>query len=148
MSNPLTLSDTHSATSSPESADGPTQPDLLDGRTTGNCGPVHARASRSRSQASSAAPTMNGIYGPTSFASSQAIAPPQSWASRLQQRLARVGSTKFSLTWRASATPAKRPLFRLAASTRTIDVTDSGSPLPTPSGTSNHGKNHVAGRLD
>jgi hypothetical protein len=30
---------------------------------------------------------------------------------------------------------------------RPIDVTGFGS-LPTPSGTSNHGKNHVAGRLD
>lgn len=41
------------------------------------------------------------------------------------------GSTEFTLTWRLKATPAKRPIFRLAASTRRISATGStGWPTP------------------
>lgn len=38
------------------------------------------------------------------------------------------------MTWKASTTPAKRPLLRLVPSTRPIDVTDSGSLPPPPPG--------------
>ena len=50
-------------------------------------------------------------------------------------------------TWKASATPLGRRFCRRVPQVRRIDVTGSGS-LPTPSGTSNKGKNHVAGRID
>lgn len=43
--------------------------------------------------------------------------------------------------------PSGLPSFRLAVSAPRIDVTGNGL-LPTPSGTSNHGKSHVSGRLD
>ena len=46
-------------------------------------------------------------------------------------RLARIGSTECSLTWKASATPAGRPLSRLAPSARPIDATEHGL-WPTP----------------
>lgn len=53
-----------------------------------------------------------------------------------------------SATWRLSATPGGRPLLSLRLPLGPFtDVTGSGF-LPTPSGTSNHGKNHVMGRLD
>lgn len=48
-------------------------------------------------------------------------------------------STRCWLTWKGSATPAGRPLFRLAVSTRRTAATGSGSLLPTP-GTPNGGR--------
>ena len=107
---------TPSAISSPASVDGPTQPDLLGGLTAANCGPAPARVSRSRSRARSEAPTTSGTYGPTCFASPVPDGPLSSWESRLRQRLARIGSTESLLTWKASATPAGRPLSRLVPS--------------------------------
>jgi hypothetical protein len=87
------------------------------------------------------------ICGLRGFLSSPSAALQSSLESRLKRRLDGVGSTLFSLTWKAKVTPAGRPLCRLAALAPPIDVTVCGS-LQTPSGTSNHGKNHVAGRLD
>jgi hypothetical protein len=58
-----------------------------------------------------------------------------------------VGSTLYRLIWKDRATPAGRLLPTLALSARGIDG-GGFIGLPTPSGTSNHGKNHVAGRLD
>lgn len=117
---------TPSAISLPESVDGPMQPDLLAGLTAANCGPVPARASRSRSRARSEAPTTSGTYGPTCFASSVPDGPLSSWESRLRQRLGTVGSTECLLTWKASHTPGGRSLSRLAPSMRRIDVIASG----------------------
>ncbi len=56
-------------------------------------------------------------------------------------------STTCLLTWKVSATPRGRLLFRLVPSMPRTAETGSGL-LPTPSGTSNGGKNHVMGRLD
>src|SRR5690606_29907257 len=127
MSSPPTLPDTGSATSSPASADGPMQPDLLDGLMTGSCGPDVLPASRSASRESSEARTMSGICGPTCFDSPVPDGPLFSWESRLRQRLARIGSTECLLTWKVSATPQGRPLSRLVPSTRLTGVTVSGS---------------------
>lgn len=70
---------------------------------------------------------MIGTYGPTTFDSSLPAGPLSSWVSRLQQRLARIGSTECMMTWKASATPAGRQLFRLVPSTRHTAVIDCGS---------------------
>lgn len=51
------------------------------------------------------------------------------------------------LTWKVSATPRGRLLFRLVPSALPTVETGCGL-LPTPSGVSNHGKNHVMGRMD
>src|SRR5690606_9619994 len=126
-----TLPATGSATSSPASADGPMQPDLLAGPTTASCGPAHPRASRSRSRAKAKPRLTIGTCGPTFFASPVPDGPLSSWESRLRRRLARTGSTECSLTWRASDTPAGRPLSRLVPSTRPTDGTASGL-WPTP----------------
>lgn len=50
-----------------------------------------------------------------------------SLVSRLRRRLDGVGSTLFSLTWRAKATPAGRPYFQLAASALRTSDNDAGS---------------------
>ncbi len=127
MSSPTTLPDTGSATSSPASAAGPLQLDLLGGPMTASCGPAPARVSRSARPARDSGTTTNGTCGPTSFACSVPDGPLSGWESRLRQRLARIGSTECLLTWKTSATPAGRPLSRLVPSTRPIVVTVSGS---------------------
>lgn len=126
MFDQTTSLDMRSAISLQESADGHLQLDLLDGLTTDRSGQAPARASRSLSQENNLAQPMSGIYGPTFFDSSEAVAPPSSWAIRLQQRLGRIGSTECLMTWKASVTPAKRPLLRLAPSTPRIVEIDSG----------------------
>ena len=131
MSMQMTFAGFDSATFSPASADGRSPRDLQDGRTTANSGPARRRASRSASPGASEARTMNGTYGPTTFASSVPDGPLSAWESRLRQRLARIGSTECSLTWKASTTPAGRPLSRLVPSTRRTDATDYGL-WPTP----------------
>lgn len=118
MLNPQTSLDTGSATSSPASADGPSQPDLLGGPTIESCGPVPRRASRSPSRVREKPRLTIGTCGPTFSGSPVPDGPLSSWESRLRRRLARTGSTECSLTWKASATPAGRPLSRLVPSTR------------------------------
>ena len=58
--------------------------------------------------------TIRGICGPTSFDSPAPSGPLSSWVSRLQARLASIGSTESPLIWREKATPAERSMFRLA----------------------------------
>jgi hypothetical protein len=122
---------TPSAISSPALEDGASQLGSPGGPTTVPCGPARVRASRSVSPAPAADPPTSGTYGPTCFASSVPAGPLSSWESRLRQRLARIGSTECSLTWKASATPAGRSLSRLVPSTRPTGETASGL-WPTP----------------
>lgn len=125
----MTLWDTGNATSSPESQAGRSLPGSPDGLTTASCGPDRARANRSQSQVKAPAPTTSGICGPTSFACSVPDGPLSGWESRLRQRLARIGSTECSLTWKASTTPAGRPLSRLVPSMgRTVEIVSGSSP--------------------
>ena len=56
-------------------------------------------------------------------------------------------STKCFLIWRGVITNQERLWFRLAPLAHRTGGTGFGF-LPTPSGTSSHGKNHVVGRLD
>lgn len=136
MSDPTTCADTRNAISSPASADGRLPPGSLDGPTTANCGQVRRRASRSASRAKEKPWLTIGTCGPTFFESSVPEGPLSSWESRLRRRLARAGSTECSLTWKASATPAGRPLSRLVPSTgRTVVIESGSSPMecwPTP----------------
>lgn len=134
MFNPMTSPDTGSATSSPASAAGPSQPDLLGGPTIENCGPAPRRASRSPSRVNEKPRLTIGTCGPTFSGSLVPAGPLSSWESRLRRRLARTGSTECSLIWKESATPAGRPLSRLVPSTRPTDGTASGLwPTPTAS---------------
>lgn len=126
MFNPPTLPDTGSATSSPESVAGPSQPDLLGGPTIVNFGPAPRRASRSPSLAREKPRLTIGTCGPTFSGSPVPAGPLSSWESRLRRRLARTGSTECSLTWKESATPAGRPLSRLVPSMRPTEGIASG----------------------
>ncbi len=133
MSKPATSQATRSATSSPASAAGHMQLDLLGGPTIDRSGRDRARASRSRSPAREPVSTTRGICGPTSFASSVPAGPLSSWESRLRDRLAMVGSTELSLIWRAKVTPAGASISRLAPWTPpTSGRGSTGSPWPTP----------------
>lgn len=147
MSSLTICGDTRNVTSSLASADGHSQPDLPDGLTIDLFGQVPARASRSPSRGKAPAKVTTAISGPPSSVLSIPIAPLSLWESKLRQRLNSVGSMELSAIWKERVTPAGRRFFQRAPRMRPIDVTGSGS-LPTPSGTSNHGKNHVSGRID
>lgn len=125
----MTLWDTPNAISSPASEAGHSPLASQAGPTTASCGQARVRASRSASPAKVLAPTTSGICGPTSFASSVPDGPLSGWESRLRQRLARIGSTECFLTWKASVTPAGRPLSRLVPSMgRTVEIVSGSSP--------------------
>lgn len=122
----MTSKDSTVSICSPGSAAGNSPSTSQDGASK-KSGPGRAPASRSRSRASRPAPTMLGIYGPTSFDSSMYGVQRSTFSSKLLQRLARIGSTECVLVWRAKATPAKHTYFQLAPSTRRIDVIVSGA---------------------
>lgn len=126
MSNRKTSTATRSATSSPESADGHSQPASPGGRKTASCGPARARASRSRQQESSKAPPTLGICGPTFVDSLPPAGPLSSWENRLRQRLACIGSTECVLTWKQAATKLGRLYSRLVPSTHPTAEIDCG----------------------
>jgi hypothetical protein len=73
----------------------------------------------------------NATCGLRGFLSSPSAALQSSLESRLKRQLDGAGSTLFSLTWRAKATPAGRPYFQLAASALRTSDNDVGS-WPTP----------------
>ena len=126
MSSRMTSRVTRSATSSPVSVDGPTQLDWLDILMIGNSGQAHAHVSPSALLENSKAKKTKGISGRSSSTSSEPEGPLSSWENKLRLRLERIGSTECNLTWKASATPAGRQLFRLVPSTRPIDEIDFG----------------------
>lgn len=126
MSSRMTSRATRSATSSPVSADGATQLDWLDILMIGNSGRDHAHVSPSALPESSKGRKTKGTSGRSSSISSAPDGPLLSWESRLRLRLERIGSTECTLTWKASATPAGRQLFRLVPSMRPINEIDFG----------------------
>ena len=149
MSHPPILTDTFSVISSQASVDGRLPCDSQAGQPTGRYGQEAAPANLSARQAKALGLLTSGTCGPASTGSSGSAALQSSLASRLQARLSDLGSTLYSLTWKPWVTPAGRMLARQRALARnTSDSAPTGQRLPTPSGTSNHGKNHVAGRLD
>ncbi len=131
----MTLDLTPSATSSPASASGPTRCDSPAGLTTDPSGQVLARASLSAQPALEKAPTTNDTSGPSSIASSPSAILQLSLESRLRARMASVGSTLYTLTWKHRDTPLARPICALRASAPRTSVSDSGllqSGWPTP----------------
>ncbi len=146
MSDPTNSPDTTSVTFSQDSVVGPT-PSNWQAGPIGSYGPVPVLASLSASQARELGIRTSGIYGRHGFTSSASANLQRLLESKLQMRLAMAGSMELSATWKVRATPAGRLYCQRVPRMRRIDVTGYGS-LPTPSGTSNHGKNHVAGRID
>lgn len=122
------------STGSQASASGPTLFDGLDGLTTGQPGREVAPAGPSRSRASAGALTTRATFGRHGFGSSASAGLTCSLVNNLIRRTR--GSILYSLTWKASATPSRRLIFRLRASGARMSASDiSGWPTPTtPSG--------------
>lgn len=131
MSSRMTSRATRSATSSRGSVDGATQLDWLDILMIGNSGQAANHASPTVLRGKVSGKPTNVISDRTSTASSLRDDRVSIWENRLRLRLARIGSTECILTWKASATPAGRLLFRLVPSIRPIEEIAFGL-WPTP----------------
>lgn len=119
---PTSLPPTPSAISSLASADGPTPSTSPDGPATAPCGPAPARANLSARQAAEAGQLTSGTCGPRSSTSSTSADLQRCLESRLRARMASLGSTLFTLTWKVRVTPLGRPICALRASVpRTSD---------------------------
>lgn len=128
---PETFEDTGNAISSLESACGPTPCASPGGPTTGQSGPLPARASRSRRPASGEAPRTRGTCGPSLLDSSPSAALTFSLASRLRARTDSLGSTMYRLTWKVRRTPSGRPIPALRATARPTSASGfTGWPSP------------------
>ena len=137
-----TSKDSRRRTSSPASADGASQLELLDGPTTNNCGPGLALVSLFPLPVKPLHNSTSAISGRTSSASSRRVDLSALLASRLQQRLASIGSTECSMTWKERATPAGRSFFQLQLSAPRTRETDFGLwPTPTARDYKDSGKN-------
>jgi hypothetical protein len=136
MSDPTTCGATHSITSSPASADGLTPCVLPDGRTISPSGLAAALASLSHRQVRELGLTISGISGRPSSTSSASAGLQSSLENRLRARLRMLGSTLYTLTWKAWVTPSGVSRSRLRASAPRISATaPTGweSARPTPS---------------
>lgn len=132
---------------SPALPGGPTPWPLPGSRLASPFGLVAALVSLSARQVKALGLQTSGIYGRPGSISSRSASLQSSLASRLKVRLGTAGLIEQSVTWRDAVTPSGAQYCKRVVQVRPISATGCGS-LPTPSGTSNHGKNHVAGRLD
>lgn len=126
---------------------GPSPWRLPDGRMIDLSGLGAALANLSARQARALGFGTSATYGPHGSISSRSVALQSSLANKLQQRLGTLGSTERRVTWKAKVTPWGRPYCQRVPLMPPFAAIGFGS-LPRPSGTSNHGRNHVAGRLD
>ncbi len=131
MSGLKTSPDSPRSTSSPGSAAGAMQLDLLAGPTTDPSGLAPAPANLSRSPASEQGPQMNGTSGPRCTAWSQPSGLLSSLASKWQAGQVSPGSTVYALTWKLRATPQGRSISALRASALRTSGSDCGG-WPTP----------------
>ena len=127
----MTLKASHSAISLRASACGRLPFDVRGGPTSAMFGPGHALANLSAQQAELAGLMTSGTYGPTGTTSSASAALQTSLANKLQVLTACVGSTLYSLTRKARATPSGLQICALRASVRrTSDSGSIGWPAP------------------
>ena len=122
----MSSKDSPSATSSPESEDGPTQLDWLGGTMTAPFGQEAAPASPSAPRESVKEPMMNDTCGPFSLSSSDSAALQSYLESRLQVALAESGSPEYALTWKHWPMPSGDPICALRASARRTSDNGSG----------------------
>lgn len=123
MFDPTTSPDTRSVISLPASAGGPTPLRLPDGRWIDPCGLVRALASLSARQVKALGLRTSGISGRPGSISSRSADLQSCLESRLRARLSGLGSTLYTLTWKAWATPSGVSRFRLRASVRRTSET-------------------------
>ena len=125
------LSDSHSATSSPASEDGPTPSDLQDGPTTAPSGPDHAPVSRFRARDSKRAMLTNDTSGPLFTSSSPSASLQRSLENKLRANLDVNGSPEYALTWKTHDMPSGPPICALRArGHRILGKGFSGWPTP------------------
>jgi len=123
----MTSKVTCNAISSPESADGATPSDSLDGRTTDPCGLEARPASLSAARDSEKALTMNGTSRRFSSISCASADLQRFLGNRLRQPLSKTdGLILYSMRWKTQDTPAGRQLPRLVASARRTSGSDYG----------------------
>ena len=148
MSNQKSSKDIRSITFSPGSEAGASPCVAQDGQTIDVFSPEAHHANHSALQDAERGMKTSGTLPQSGSTWSQPSGLLGSLVSRLQPQLKKTtGSMIYSMHWKQKATPRGRSYYQLVASARRTSVNASGS-LPTPSGTSNGGKNHVAGRLD
>lgn len=123
MFDQATLTDSHSAISSLESAFGATRFAVPDGGTTDLFGQVPVRANLSARQAKELGLMTSGTYGRISNGSSKSANLQSSLESKLQARLSMTGSTLYTLTWKPWVTPSGVSRSRLRASVRRTSET-------------------------
>ena len=148
MSPQMTCADIPNATFSRGSADGPMPLTLPDGRVIDPCGLAAALASLSARQVKALGLRTSGIYGPPGSTLSTSAALQSSLESRLQARLRSLGSTLYTLTWKAWVTPSGVSRSRLRGSVRRIsEIAITGWPTPM-AGTPAQNGNNAAGNND
>lgn len=124
MYDPTNSPDSPNVISLPASADGPTPWTLPDGRVIDPCGLAVVLASLSARQVKALGLQTSGIYGPPGSTSSRSAALQSSLESRLRATLSNLGSTLYTLTWKAWVTPSGVSRFRLRASVRRTSETE------------------------
>jgi hypothetical protein len=130
-STPSNSENSPSATSSLASVFGPELSALLDGLTADQCGQVLAHVSLSHRQAKALGLVTSGTCGQPSTISSASAGLQLSLANKLQARMASLGSTLFTLTWKARTTPSQHSIYALRASGRhTSDSACTSWPTP------------------
>lgn len=138
---PATCVDSPNATSSPESASGPTRCAVPAGPTIDLFGPVPARANLSARQAKALRLMTSGTCGPPSTTSSKSASLQSLLVSKLQAKTQTLGSTLYRLTWKPWVTPSGQSRFRLRASVLRTSATDCiGWPTPTTADASGGGQ--------
>lgn len=130
MSQATTCTDTTNVTSSPESADGLTLCNSLDGEAEKSGLALH-RASHSVAPVNNRAWTMPATYGPLFGGSSRSANLQSCLENRLQARLPWNGLTALGMKWKRWDMPSGRSLSRLAVSDY-ISGDAAGILLPTP----------------
>ena len=123
----MTLPDTPNVTFLQDSGVGFTPLTLPDGRVIDPCGLALALASLSARQVKALGLRTSGIYGPPGSTSSRSASLQSSLENRLRARLSMLGSTLYTLTWKAWVTPSGVSRFRLRASVpRTSETETTG----------------------
>lgn len=137
----MTYAATCSATSLQESAYGAIRFDSLNGQTIAEFGLAAALASLSARQVKALGLMTSGICGLHGSTSSRSADLQSCLVSRLQARLSMLGSTLYTLTWKAWVTPSGVSRSRLRASVRRTSETErSGWPTPQTSDSTGGGQ--------
>ena len=131
MSDLLTLPDTPSVTSSPESEGGALRSGSPGGEMSGPYGPEAVPARDSAQPARGEGLPIPGISGPPGSISSASAALQSCLESRLKQRFGTGGSILFRETWRERVTPSGRVYWAHTASGHRISGNGCGS-WPSP----------------